>query len=874
MTGPEVPAPAAAGATIDLTNCDREPIHIPGAILPHGALLVVHCDTLAIEQVAGDTLGLLGHGNSALLGMTGEELFSPDQVRRLRDLCGLSELAKPRHLLDPTLRVGPDSPLDASLHRVGERLVLEFERADPDSPHAADPLACVQSMLDGLDRCSDLQSFCQCAAERVRDVAGYDRVMIYRFAEDGSGWVFAESKVEGLSSFLDLHYPASDIPKQARALYKQNWLRLITQVDYTPAPLMPQLNPVTGEPLDMSHALLRDVSPVHRQYLRNMGVDASMSISILHEGELWGLISCHHYTPRRLPRHLRAICELFGSMFSLQLEARQRLDRFEYRTRSREVLQRMLQNLADESDYGRGLINNSPSLLEYVNASGLALRTSDAGGGVSVKVNDGVYSMGRTPSAEQVASMTDWLCRTMDPQAGMFVTDRLGELYAPANAFPDVAAGVLAISVSREPQDFILWFRPEVVETVTWGGDPSKPVEQDGNGERLTPRTSFDAWSEEVRGRSTPWSLSDQDSAFDLRVALLDVVLRRIQANTREREEAFAKQQLLMAELDHRVKNTLANIQALVTQTSHSAKDLAEFAQNLGQRIQAMARVHSLLTKGRWDGVGLHQLVAEELLPHGGRDGRIRLHGRDLMLNSKASLAVSLGLHELTTNAAKYGSLSVPQGSVSVSWECDNRGDLVIEWVEEDGPSVRPPTTLGFGSTLIGRALELETGGRSELDFAPEGVRCRLTLPPLVIVAGATPQATSPEGGGQAAAAAAAPGKRILLVEDSALVIMMIEDMVSDLGWELVGPATRLQDALELARSETVDAALVDVNLNGEMSWPAVEALQSRGIPLALTTGYDGTTILPQSLRETRVISKPFAKGVLNEWLAEVSNRD
>lgn len=273
---------------IDLTNCDREQIHIPGMILPHGAMLVIDPATMIIEQVAGDTMALLGKDAPSLAGQDVSALFNPQQVARLRELLQGSSLSRSRHLLDPLMRVIPGRPIDASVHLSGGALVIEVENADLADRHAVDPLACVQEMFGGLGDAPDLQAFCQLAAERVRSVAGYDRVMIYRFMPDDSGWVYSEARRDDIAPFLDLHYPASDIPKQARALYTTSWLRLITEVDYTPAPLMPPINPRTGLPIDMSHATLRDVSPIHREYLRNMGVDASMSISIIYQGKLWG----------------------------------------------------------------------------------------------------------------------------------------------------------------------------------------------------------------------------------------------------------------------------------------------------------------------------------------------------------------------------------------------------------------------------------------------------------------------------------------------------------------------------------------------------------------------------------------------------------
>ena len=391
----------------DINNCDREPIHIPGAILPHGVLLVLDSDTLEVLQAAGDLPGLLGKSLHDLLGKNADTVLNPAQTARVRRLSAEQALTTPRHLLDPAMRVHADMPLDASLHRCGDTLVLEFEAANIGDPFASDPLAAVQDMVEGFDTAPSLTALCQQAAERVREVAVYDRVLVYQFMQDGSGWVIAESREPHLEPFLDLHYPAADIPQQARALYLKNWLRLITEVNYDPAPLTPSLNPRTGLPLDMSHAILRDVSPIHREYLRNMGIDASMSISIIHGDKLWGLIACHHYSPRQLPRHLRAACKLFGSVFSMQLEVGEKAQQFDLRLASRTVLQSLMLNLAAADDYAAGLTQHSPNLLDYIyGGSGVEF---EAKGGVAVCVKGQLTFLGSAPDEAQIRQLVSWL---------------------------------------------------------------------------------------------------------------------------------------------------------------------------------------------------------------------------------------------------------------------------------------------------------------------------------------------------------------------------------------------------------------------------------------------------------------------------------
>jgi light-regulated signal transduction histidine kinase (bacteriophytochrome) len=853
----------------DLTNCDREPIHIPGAILPHGAMLVMDADTLDILQVAGDVTGLLGATQDALLGHSAAVIFRPQQIESLRTMSATFPLLKPRHLLDPQMRVASDQPLDASLHRSGDALILEFEAADDGERFYADPLAAVQEMVAGLDEASSIVALCQMAAERVREVALYDRVLVYRFMQDGSGWVIAESKKDGLEPFLDLHYPAADIPKQARALYVRNGLRLITQVNYEPARLVPTNNPKTGQPLDMSQAILRDVSPIHRDYLRNMGIDASMSISIIIGGTLWGLIACHNYSPLVLPRHLRAVCELFGSMFSYQLEVFEKRDQFNARLDSRMVLQSLMLNLASADDYARGLTEQSPNLLDYIHGGGASLAGHQQGG-VAVSVKGELTFLGITPNDHQIERLIAWLNTHMQDTQGVYATDRLGEVWAPAKEYAELASGLLVISVSPDPSDFIIWFRPELVATAQWAGRPDKAVIKAPGGDIIGPRKSFEMWKETVRGRGLPWAQSDLDAAADLRTSLLNVVLRRLTDAARERKIAADRDKLLMAELDHRVKNTLANIQALVMQTSLSAESLSGFVEGLAARIQSMAKAHSLLSQSRWEGVTLQSLLMEELGPYIRDHLAFEIAGPDLVLTSKSALALSLAIHELATNAAKYGALSDPNGRVSIKWDLTEQGGVELSWTESGGPVVIPPTRRGFGSTLIERALAMETNGTASLRYLAGGVVCDVALPPSSL-APPDNRPTAPVNFSNIHDTPKQPGNalRVLLVEDSFMIISALEMAFDSLGWTMVGPATRIPAAMAMVETEFFDVVLLDVNLDGEMSWEVAAALRARDIPFVLSTGYELGNIHPGFPKDIKIIKKPFKIDVLEKFIYE-----
>ncbi|PWS36748.1 hypothetical protein DFH01_16595 [Falsiroseomonas bella] len=834
-----LPLPAFGEA--DLSNCDREPIHIPGSVQPHGLLLVLHPESLEVLQAAGDG-GLLGAGAAPAAGQAAADLL-PAAV--LAEIASLPEEPAPTagRALEAALPGG--GVLDIVAHRTPAGIILEIEPLEgAGGAVRPGPLPVVLSMIARLGEAGTLGAFCQAAADEVRRVTGFDRVMVYRFAPDDSGEVIAEARDAGIGAYLGLHYPASDVPRQARELYVQNWLRIIPDARYVPAPLVPPVSPLTGRPTDLSCCALRSVSPLHLDYLANMGVRASMSLSIVQGGRLWGLIACHHRTPHRVPVAIRGACELFARMFSLQIEAKQRAEDHAHAERMHRVHEGLVRVMAREDNLALGLIRQRPNLLDFMDSAGVAL------------LIEGNYAaLGRVPEEEQVRAFAAWAGSRAED--GVLVLDSLAEAFPPARGFAAVAAGALVLSLTRDPRDCIIWFRPEVVQTVTWAGNPNKPVEVTGGGARVAPRRSFAAWRETVRGRCRPWRAIEVEAAQALRVSLLEVVLRRMDEVARERAEARQRQDLLLAELDHRVKNTLANIQALVRHSSRNAGSVGGFVTDLHGRLRAMAKAHSLLSRSRWEGAGLRSLVEEELHPHLGAEGgmpRIGIVGPDIRLRPKAALAVSLALHELATNAVKHGALSVPAGRVQVSWRVAE-GKLLLEWRESGGPPVAAPGHRGFGSMMIERSLAYEVGGTTKLDFRPEGILFHVEMPLRhVAEAGVAPDGP---GAGQDAAPALR-GLRVLVVEDSALVAMELETALRAQGAEVIGPVARIEEAAAAILPVPPDAALLDIDLDGVAVFPLADALAAAGVPFVFTTGYEARLVLPPRFAGRPVLAKPY----------------
>ncbi len=366
-------------------------------------------------------------------------------------------------------------------------------------------LAQLESAAAAFERCPGLKTLYDRAALEFRHLTGFDRVMVYRFGEDDAGEVVAESRAPHVQAFLNHRFPASDIPKQARALYVRNLVRVIPDSAYVPAPLLPP----TATELDMSDCALRSVSPVHLQYLRNMGVTASASVSIVKDGRLWGLIACHHESPRLLPYDIRAACRALAGGLARQIKAKEEAEIYHERLR--------LRSLGDDVAHALARADNGDLALEEHVRDLMRLADAD---GVAVFRDDRIEVTGKAPPHLALAILRDWLLETAKDGAadGAAATDQASIDVPDVISFRALASGVMGVVVERSPLLAILWTRAEQVETVRWAGEPVKATTADGV---LTPRASFDAWTQTVRGRSRPWTPAQTSAALRLREDLI-----------------------------------------------------------------------------------------------------------------------------------------------------------------------------------------------------------------------------------------------------------------------------------------------------------------------------------------------------------------
>ncbi len=604
---------------VTLTNCDREPIHIPGCVLPHGVLLSLRLSDLTVVQASANTTTLFGVEPADLLGRGLDALLDRDHARRLTHFLRTEHLENgPLFALTAT-PTGSSGTFDVTAHTQGQVAVLEWEpstrTAGPASP---DYYALVKKTLSRLQSAATMRDYCRAVTEEIRSLTELDRVMVYRFQEDGSGWIFAESKREDLNPYLDLHYPAADIPLPARRLFLKLWHRLVPDVRAEPAELIPLVNPVTNAPLDMTHCALRGASVMYTEYLQNMGVAAALVMPLIRDGRLWGLIATHHYTPKYIPHHVRVACEFLAQVVSLQLAAAEDREDKEYRLRIRATHETLVTLAATAGTPLHTLVTASPGLLDLIDA-----------GGVALVHNGSVWTGGRTPTAEQILALAGWLRTRKGFESGL-QTSALPSEYEPAHAFKDSACGLLAVPISRTCRDLLIWFRPEQIETVQWAGYPyEKPTEVGPHGPRLTPRKSFELWQESVEGTAPAWKEIEIEAVRRFRVAVLDMVIAHAEQLARvnkELEEMVEELDAFNYVASHDLKEPLRGIH------NYAAFLLEDYEGKLGEdgesKLKAMMRLSQRM-----------ESLIESLLHYSkmGR-GEIILRDKDLNLLLKDTL--------------------------------------------------------------------------------------------------------------------------------------------------------------------------------------------------------------------------------------------
>ncbi|HEU4496031.1 MAG TPA: GAF domain-containing protein, partial [Flavobacterium sp.] len=470
---------------VNLTNCEFEPIHIPGSIQPHGFLIAVDSTSWTIGFCSENIKDFISLSHDAVLNVSFEALFGDEQKSEIERFIINEELAAT--LL--SLRLDGKDFL-CSIHKSGSFYIIEAETAIQDTKKLSDIYSQTSQFLSYMNDTNTLQELCDMVAQGTRELTGYDRVMIYRFDKDYNGEVFAESRQEDLEPFLGLHYPHTDIPPQARELYMQNLLRLIVDINYKPVPIYTVDDGSEDKNLDLSLSILRSTSPIHVQYLQNMGVGATLTISLIHKKKLWGLVACHHYSAKNITPEIRLAAQLQGHFITSQIDVRQSNEEYETVRKSNDALERISAYDLSAKEESFEAVLQDGALLELCNAAGAAILYKSK-----------IYTSGLVPESEHISKLAQWLAGYTAHSS--LLSDKLIDYLPDAADFCKEASGIIYHALSSENNDCIIWFRPESITEVNWAGDPNKAIVKDKNG--LSPRNSFKLWKEIVKCKSKAW---------------------------------------------------------------------------------------------------------------------------------------------------------------------------------------------------------------------------------------------------------------------------------------------------------------------------------------------------------------------------------
>jgi two-component system, chemotaxis family, sensor kinase Cph1 len=881
--------------SITLGDCDREPVQTPGCVQAHGALLVLRPGDLAILQASESTLELLGAAPGELLGTPVAAALGADAAARLEQALELKDLERnPLYVL--TLQLDSQRPpLVVTMHTLAGSVIVELEPELKPSSTSRDYYRLLRETLDRIHATDSLLDLSTLAAQEIRAITGFDRVMIYRFHPDGSGEVIAESCPDTLPSWLGLRYPAADIPAPARDIYRRSWVRCVADVAGGLAELVPLVNPETGRPLEMIHCALRGPSVMYTEYLANIDVHASVTMSIRRDEHLWGMIACHHHAgPKPVSFAMRAACEVLAKVFSLLHHAAEQREELDHRLCLDGLHERLVER-ARAPDGGAlalsSLLEGEPSLLDGIPAEGVAL------------FHEGTwFRSGTTPDTNELDVLAQWLEERQRSRSEdrVYATDSLAREHVPAAAYEDRAAGVLAFAIEQPQRIVVAWFRPETVRTVRWRGNPyEKPKVTGPHGDRLTPRRSFALWLESVRGRSIPWTEVEIEAASRF-CAMLE---RR--AFEHALRAADQQKDVFIATLAHELRNPLAPISTSLRVLESAPADSAASDQArsvMDRQVRHMVRLIddlldiSRISRGRIElrrePVDMQATVeraievARPAIDAARQVLVVSTAGEPLPVNGDPFRLTQV-IGNLLNNAAKY---TAAGGRIEV--ESRRQGSHAVVRVRDTG--------IGIAPEMLPKVFDLFAQDARALDKAQGGLGIGLSLAhELVRLHGGTLIAESP-GAGQgstftvrvplsepAPAERVAPAaqseppalgavrRRVLVVDDNVDAAQSLAMFLEILGHE-VRVAHDGPSALALASGFTPELALLDIGLPGMDGHELARRMHAdpalRNTMLVALTGW-GTEEDKQRSREAGFdehLIKPVDAGRLRGLLASL----
>jgi light-regulated signal transduction histidine kinase (bacteriophytochrome)/CheY-like chemotaxis protein len=777
---------------------------------------------LPVDQVLGQDVGaLMGRAIwHSFLNLGGQHDFG-----QKRQFAGLWQ--------------GKDKDYAVHCSKGGEYFVIEIE-GEAETPIASPEMLREQALLiDQIEHCDDLNSLSDLTARLLRHVTDFDRVMVIRFDPVWNGEVVAESRLSFMEPLLGLRFPATDIPVQAREIMAKLPLRLIADADQSPVPIVASGS--DKPPLDITYANCRGVSPVHMQYLKNMDVAATMTLSITLRDELWGYVSFHSRRPYVVSPDIRHILLGFLPVLRLKVDLIRRAEALKVSNQVDDLQTKVQRELEGETELDEILNRVGPSITNVLDACGVVMTSGSQN-----------FSFGDVPETSVISAIA---AKAVAGETRSLATDCLSQDVPGVRQRLDGFAGALV--TLHEGDRSLQVFRKEISQSVSWAGNPEKTIEEGDGNLRLEPRRSFSEYLQDVSGRSKAWSRDDIHIMRQL-WPLLGAAERRAFLADLNRQQT-----LMINELNHRVRNILSLVKSVSTQARRTGGSLESYSNALEARIHALAAAHDIGAGAARTSVSIRQIILLEAKPFDeDQRSRVTVRGTDASIRAEAAPIFALVIHELMTNAVKYGALSTPDGTVDVELYRLPESMRLI-WSESGGPPVAEPKAEGFGSTLIRQAVPYEMGGTSSLLFEPGGARAEIELPSSALGDEPGHQIEEDQSGEETEEDGITKLRNglILLLEDNFMIAEGMRAELQDAGFVNVETLASADAALRFLEKATPALALLDVNLgNGLTSEAVARELQMRDVPILFVTGYGEQNSLPAHLRTIPVLTKPVAK--------------
>lgn len=834
-----------------LQACADEPVHICGTIQPIGYLLGCDYETGLIRYASENCEDLFGLTLDELFSKTARDVFGPENWHQIQNFKSQSNFARKRHFVG-FVDLGDETRV-LHLSKGGDALILEIEDESEQPKSTPESVREQAFLIDQIQACEDEATLFDLTTRLMRHVTGFDRVMIYKFDADWNGQVLAEARKPSQEPYIGLRFPHWDIPAQARDIMAQIKLRMITNVDQVSIPVRaadPKL-----EPLDLTLAQLRGVSEIHMQYLRNMKSAATMTLSVVLDDHLWGIISFHSQRPRvASPDTRHMLVNSVLPIFCLKLNLLRGRDNLALSRRLDHVQANIQDQLEERNDINEVLEKVGEAVCDVLSLTGLAVVSGSQS-----------HTYGQTVPSFLIEALMD---RLQGTDTDTLAIDSLSEMFPEHAQYLGSIGGALVVGHPKNRG--LILFRDSLDQSIAWAGNPEKTIETVDGSQRLRPRGSFSTYLESVKGKCLAWSDNDLHLASQL-WPLLSAAERQAFMNDLSRQQI-----LMIGELNHRVRNILSLVKSVSQQARRTGGSLETYSEALEARIYALAAAHDIGSGAARSSVSLHRIVQLETSPFDDQtQSRLSLSGPDFFIRAENAPIFTLVIHELMTNAVKYGALSVPDGRLQIEIKSlDHAVELL--WTETGGPEVTEPETKGFGSTLITQAVPFEMNGKSELIFDPKGVRAKISLPRRLIDAGAvavTEQADEKTENSSLLPTQLRNGL-ILIIEDNFMIASDLQSDLNQLGFPNTEILSNAEDALEYVAVELPAIAILDINLgHGQTSEPIATELVRLQVPFIFVSGYGDQVNLPPHLSQAPVFTKPISKVELSRGLSMLAGQ-